>query len=141
MCDEHPDRPAVVRIQGETDSFGSEMHDCCQECADAIRAERRQATVGRCDWCKKDATDLRHRRDIDEGMAGPVYEVCGPCAKKYDDELRAELDQYDDWHDDDDDFDDDFGHPPPPYCDLCGGMDRCRCEDDRANITFNIEGD
>ena len=25
MCDEHPDRPAVARVQGETDSFGCEM--------------------------------------------------------------------------------------------------------------------
>jgi hypothetical protein len=22
MCDDHPDRPAVARVQGETDSFG-----------------------------------------------------------------------------------------------------------------------
>jgi hypothetical protein len=29
MCDDHPDRPAVTRLQGETDSFGSEMHDLC----------------------------------------------------------------------------------------------------------------
>lgn len=24
MCDEHPDRLAIARVQGETDSFGSE---------------------------------------------------------------------------------------------------------------------
>jgi hypothetical protein len=30
-CDEHPDRPAVLRVQGETDSFGSETIDYCQE--------------------------------------------------------------------------------------------------------------
>ena len=27
MCDEHPDRPAVARVQGETDSFGCELND------------------------------------------------------------------------------------------------------------------
>ena len=37
MCDEHPDRPAVARVQGETDSFGSEQHDLCAECVAAIR--------------------------------------------------------------------------------------------------------
>jgi hypothetical protein len=25
VCDDHPDRPAVARIQGETDSFGAEL--------------------------------------------------------------------------------------------------------------------
>ncbi|MGY7975507.1 hypothetical protein L1Q33_25460, partial [Klebsiella pneumoniae] len=33
-CDEHPDRLAVRRVQGETDSFGCEYHDMCQECLD-----------------------------------------------------------------------------------------------------------
>lgn len=111
MCDQHPERPAVIRIQGETDSFGSEMHDCCQECADSIRVERNspEARTGRCEWCRQDATDLRNRRDIDEGTSGRVYRVCGACAKKDEDELRAELDLYDDGYDYDgpDDFDDD----------------------------------
>lgn len=31
-CDQHPDRPAVARIQGETDSFGCELCDMCAEC-------------------------------------------------------------------------------------------------------------
>lgn len=111
MCDHHPDRPAVTRIQGETDSFGSEMHDLCQECADKMRAAIRspQARTGRCDWCKQEATDLRHRRDIDEGMAGPVYEICGACAKKYDAKIGEELRAHDhDFPDDDYDFDEDI---------------------------------
>ena len=29
MCDNHPDRLATHRVQGETDSFGSEMNDMC----------------------------------------------------------------------------------------------------------------
>jgi len=109
MCDEHPDRPAIVRIQGETDSFGSEMHDCCQECADAIKAERNspEARTGKCDWCKQEATDLRPKRDYEEGMSGRVYDVCGACVRKEDEECRAELDAYDDDWDDDDPFDDD----------------------------------
>lgn len=107
LCDDHPDRKAVARIQGETDSFGSELIDMCQECLDQHRAYMRspEATAGRCDWCKKDATDLRPRRDIDEGMAGPVYEVCGACAKKYDAQLEEELRAYDNDYDDFDDYD------------------------------------
>lgn len=104
-CDCHPDRPATVRYQGETDSFGCEMHDLCDECFKEFRAADRspEARTGRCDWCKHDATDLAPQRDIDEGMAGPVYDVCGTCRKKYDDELRAELAAYDDHYFGDDD--------------------------------------
>ena len=98
-CDVHPDRNAVVRIQGETDSFGCEMHDCCEECADEIRAYARsaEARTGKCDWCKKPATDLSYTRDYEEGMSGPVYRVCGACRKRREDEDRAELARYDDW--------------------------------------------
>ena len=103
-CDYHPDRPAIARYQGETDSFGSEMHDLCKECLAEFRAADRspEARTGRCDWCKEEATDLRNRRDYDEGMAGPVYRVCGDCVKRDEENLRAELAEYeDDWPDDD----------------------------------------
>lgn len=96
MCDEHPDRPAVVRVQGETDSMGCEMYDLCDECA---KAERDHDDIGRCDWCKTDNVKRQPRRDIDEGMYGPVYYVCKACADKDEDALRRELD--------DDGFDDD----------------------------------
>lgn len=95
-CDDHPDRIAVVRIQGETDSFGSEMHDMCAECLAEHRLflqspEAQSRRCGRCDWCGQDATDLRDARDYDEGMCGRIYRVCGPCRKRADDEARAEL--------------------------------------------------
>lgn len=97
---------AVARIQGETDSFGSELHDCCQECVDEIRNYERsaEAHTGQCDWCKREATDLANRRDYDEGLAGPVYRVCGECRKRQDDEAHEELEAigYYDEHDDDD---------------------------------------
>jgi hypothetical protein len=100
MCDDHPDRPAVGRVQGETDSFGSEMHDLCQECIDAHRAYAcsEEARTGVCDWCKGQATDLRTTRDYDEGMHGPVYRVCGACHRQAVEEAEAELDAYDDAH-------------------------------------------
>lgn len=97
MCDNHPDVPAVGRTQGETDSFGSEQHDLCATCLEKARADRRTAREGQCDWCKQHAVDLRHRRDIDEGSSGRVYDVCGACVATENEALRAELDEYDDW--------------------------------------------
>lgn len=99
MCDEHPDRPAVARIQGETDSFGCEMNDCCQECVDEIREYSRsaEARTGRCEWCKNEATDLRDRRDPDEGMCGRVYRVCGACVRRQNERLAEEAREFDDY--------------------------------------------
>lgn len=94
MCDRHPGRKAVARIQGETDSFGSEMYDCCEECVAEIRNHK---DVGCCDWCKTE-TELRPYRDLDEGMAGPVYRVCAACRRKDRqrwEEEAEELDRYD----------------------------------------------
>lgn len=102
MCDEHPDRPAIVRLQGETDSFGCEMHDLCQKCLDAERNV--EPDVGECDWCKAPEQVLRPRRDIDEGTSGRVYYVCAGCVRKDEAAIQAELDAYDDGRYDD--FDD-----------------------------------
>ncbi len=112
MCDEHPDRPAVARIQGETDSFGCEMHDLCQECLDADRAWRNSPAAaewrkGTCEWCKSPADDLRDRRDYEEGNCGRVYRVCGACVKRDNEYWASESAAYDDdRYDDYDDFDD-----------------------------------
>ena len=105
-CDRHPRRKAVARIQGETDSFGCELNDMCQECADEYRAyknspEAVERRKGICEWCKNPADDLRDRRDFEEGMCGRIYRVCGGCVKRQNDELRAESEDYDDWGDDD----------------------------------------
>jgi hypothetical protein len=99
-CDKHPSRDAVARIQGETDSFGCEMNDYCQECLDEYRAwknspEAAEWRKGKCDWCKSEATDLRDARDFEEGMSGRVYRVCGACIKRQSDELKEECDYYD----------------------------------------------
>lgn len=113
-CDLHQDRPAIARIQGETDSMGCEMNDMCTECLEEFRAylkspEGQSERHGRCDWCKKQATDLRDARDYEEGMNGPVYRVCAACVKARDDEVREELERYGVY----DDFDDDFEEVAP----------------------------
>lgn len=124
MCDNHPDQPAFARIQGETDSFGCEMEDLCQQCLDERRAyrcseagqaEEREWRTGECEWCKNHVTDLRDARDYEEGMNGRVYRVCGACVKRVNDEAEAELRAYDDWDDHDpSDWDDED-------CWNCGG--------------------
>ncbi len=107
-CDNHPDRPAVARIQGETDSMGCEMIDLCQHCVDEERAyrcsevgkaEAQEWRTGTCEWCRGHATDLRDARDYDEGMSGPVYRVCGACIKRVNEQYAAEMDDYDDYRD------------------------------------------
>ena len=101
-CDEHPDRPAVARVQGETDSMGSELNDLCQECLDQHHAHARspEARTGKCDFCGDQADDLSTTRDYEEGLSGPVYRVCGCCMrarnKRIDEEL-AETGYYDGW--------------------------------------------
>ena len=105
-CDDHTDRPAVVRIQGETDSFGSELMDMCQECYDKYKQylEEHKNDTSDCDWCGTDAVVYRHR-DADEGCCGPVYNVCGPCIKKANDVLLEEI-RYKNMEDNADDLDD-----------------------------------
>jgi hypothetical protein len=106
MCDLHADKLAVARVQGETDSFGSELNDMCQTCYDEYRAainspEAQADKIGVCEWCKCNATDLRDARDYDEGMCGRVYRVCGACIIKRNDAAAEELAQekweYDDY--------------------------------------------
>src|SRR5579862_9487643 len=83
MCDCHPDRLAVARVQGETDSFGCEMIDMCEDCVAAYREEcRTEDSSGTCDWCRQEAEKRFYRRDIDEGSFGPVYQVCRACVDK-----------------------------------------------------------
>lgn len=103
-CDSHPDRPAVARVQGETDSMGSEMNDLCADCLAGAREDAAEDRCGRCDWCKTEATDLANARDYDEGTCGPVYSVCAKCREKQSASLEEELAQYDDDYVYDDEF-------------------------------------
>jgi hypothetical protein len=80
------------------------MHDVCAACLAEHRKHQAEARCGMCDWCKSEATDLRAKRDYDEGMSGPVYDVCGACVRKESELASQELEEsgyYD--HDDYDD--------------------------------------
>ena len=105
-CDNHSDRPAIHRVQGETDSFGCEGFDFCQECYDRHKElmdqHKKEAATGICDWCGEVATDLRKRRDFEEGSCGRLYDVCGNCVRKENEACQAELEEYGDgwgWND------------------------------------------
>jgi hypothetical protein len=112
FCDEG--NPAVIAEQGETDSFGYEVNYLCQSCVD----KPSEPWTGRCDYCKKGPFPLQHTRDYDEGMSGPVYQVCATCKAAQD---QRDIDEWfymrhgmsqDEWDeldpvDDDDDYPDD----------------------------------
>ena len=95
--------PAVIRIQGETDSSGSEMHDLCQSCGDKVLSsiiEDRESPKT-CDWCHAKAP-CRPYRDMEEGTCGPVYMVCQSCR---DADAISYAEEFDDRGYDYDDYD------------------------------------
>jgi hypothetical protein len=104
VCDDHPDRPATHRVQGETDSFGSEMNDLCAECYAELRAEMNAPQEAYpCDYCKVPSTDRRAIRDPDEGMYGPVYYACAPCRLEQRKRIQEEASEFEDYDYDRDD--------------------------------------
>ena len=98
MCDDCGNKTATHRIQGETDSFGAEWHDLCDECNEVDRERRRQPIAGDCDWCKRHSDSLITTRDSDEGAHGPIYEVCQKCYDRQMKALEAELARYEEQH-------------------------------------------
>lgn len=117
MCDQHPDRPAVARIQGETDSFGAELNDMCQECLDEDRKAMAEADhSGVCDWCKNKAPRVRPQRDYEEGMSGRVYDVCDACIKRVNDEAERDLEARGYYDYDEPDYDDEEDYDPIEDC-------------------------
>jgi len=111
MCCSHEDRPAIKRVQGETDSFGAEYFGACQECLDELAKDDGTYT-GTCDWCEAESDKLRETRDYEEGMSGPVYDVCPGCRQKQNDAAAAELAEYD--NRDEDDYGTDGDEPDEP---------------------------
>ncbi len=78
-CDNHPDRLAEHCIAGECDSLGYETIYQCKECHEASLKRKNKPMKGDCDICKCYDTDLRHIRDPEEGLSGPVYQACPKC--------------------------------------------------------------
>lgn len=84
MCDEHADRPATHRIVGESDSFGSELVDFCEECYQKYQKAKSSALLEEkyCEICKNMKKFVKPRRDPEEGSSGRVYEMCSLCHSK-----------------------------------------------------------
>ena len=79
---------AIIRIQGETDSWGSEMMDLCSSCHESyLKSCEEVDTSGVCDWCKLPALELCNIRDFEEGVCGPIYNVCQTCIDKRNKEI------------------------------------------------------
>lgn len=91
MCDEHTDTVAAFRVQTETDSMGCEYAHLCAACDEAFRLAGSVQRDGQCEWHKGWGLDLRPFRDMDEGMAGPVYMTCCDCRRRVNDQAAAEL--------------------------------------------------
>lgn len=94
MCDNHPDRPSVARMVGETDSYGSEVADYCHECLVQADEAKEQASIEplECDFCHHIVDELFPYKDPDEGMSGPCYRICAACLDK-----SLKIDQNEGW--------------------------------------------
>ena len=77
-CENHADRKATWRLQGETDSFGAEYDYYCDECRSNMSKQENFWYEGTCDRCGQDKP-LYPYRDPDEGFHGPVYSACKEC--------------------------------------------------------------
>jgi len=79
--------------------MGAEHYFQCEACRHKER-EWRQAnpTMGDCNWCKTSDVRIFPRRDFEEGMNGPVYDVCQACITKEAERIREEQDDDDDSH-------------------------------------------
>ena len=82
ICDECGVEKASIRIQGETDSFGCEMHDYCEMCYSEIQKSIEESKTmdpdfGKdvCDHCHK-LTLCNPARDPEEGSTGAIYYLC-----------------------------------------------------------------
>lgn len=115
-CDEHNDREAMYRIVGETDSFGSELVDMCEECYEEYwqQTDAKYQQVQFCELCKEMKQYVTQRRDPEEGTSGPVYNMCADCYQQAvknlagdDEDDEPYIPDETDYPDDDDEFDED----------------------------------
>ena len=83
-CDDHTGRLATHRVQGETDSFGSEMIDMCDECFENYRKEieAHQNDPHLCERCMYQKEGVKPTRDPEEGSCGRLYDMCPSCRSK-----------------------------------------------------------
>ena len=104
-CENHPERSAKYVVQGETDSQGAELFYLCDECLKRLDEEEKLPRPGTCDFCRDPKPDLRPMRNtLDEGIGGPVYQVCEGCRRTYRQEANRQLQEWARWDPDYDDW-------------------------------------
>ena len=92
MCEKHELVPAVINIQGETDSMGYEECLMCKECYEAYLLVKDEPIIGTCEWCKCEDKTLTPTRDMDEGFSGSLYEICDACIIRQNNAAQEDLD-------------------------------------------------
>lgn len=122
-CYTHHEVEATHRICTESDSFGSEFMNLCDECWNAHLAHKEKVKNDESLWetCKCGNREPRmiQYRDYEEGMHGPVYEHCSKCHERMNARIAEEEAQYDeddDWNGgwEDDCYDDPRDDYEPP---------------------------
>ena len=114
---------ASFRMQGETDSFGCEYLDLCESCLNKTREEMHSQPCECCGSTEK----VRPWRDPEEGLCGPVYELCQSCRQRRDQEFLAYMGEEEDpsdynwWSRDEEDGEEDWpfeweDEPVRAYC-------------------------
>ena len=105
-CDAHPEKLAEVRVVGETDSFGSELIDMCQECFQDYLRDKRDAQdeLIRCQLCGSLTDTCQTWRDHEEGLTGRQYQACQTCRHERERAFAEALADVDDPEDDEVEF-------------------------------------
>lgn len=84
MCDSHPARRAITRIQGPTDAYGATYVDGCMECRERLLLLYKNTVFpGRCSLCGLFKENVKKRRDPNEGILGPTYDICEDCVDEH----------------------------------------------------------
>jgi len=93
MCEDHPDRPSVIGIIGERDSFGTEYVYLCEPCFQEHVAteEKYYAIKRRCDRCSSLAILSCFSDPEDHDICS---DICNKCRDKINRETEEELAYY-----------------------------------------------
>jgi len=93
MCEHHPDRPSVVTVTGETDSFGSEYLYFCEPCFQkhSSAVEKYYAIKRHCDRCSSFAILSCFSDPEDHGICS---DICDRCRSKINEGYAEELAYY-----------------------------------------------
>lgn len=79
MCDNHPDALSVKSVWLHPYPDDPELVHMCSMCLTEHGKAMEENKIDTCEWCGKQSDKFYPRRDLSEGMHGPVYKVCKSC--------------------------------------------------------------